>query len=75
MQNNSETEEYLMKAFAMLKIGEVGWIEKKCPTCGVKDAVCKPLAVAICTSDVHTVCEGAVGERHNLILGMNAVQR
>lgn len=31
MQNNSETEEYLMKAFAMLKIGEVGWIEKKCP--------------------------------------------
>ena len=24
MQNNSETEEYLMKAFAMLKIGEVG---------------------------------------------------
>lgn len=69
MQNNSETEEYLMKAFAMLKIGEVGWIEKKCPTCGVKDAVCKPLAVAICTSDVHTVWEGAVGERHNLILG------
>ncbi len=58
-----------MKAFAMLKIGEVGWIEKKCPACGVKDAVCKPLAVAICTSDVHTVWEGAVGERHNLILG------
>ena len=58
-----------MKAFAMLKIGEVGWIEKKCPTCGIKDAVCKPLAVAICTSDVHTVWEGAVGERHNLILG------
>lgn len=29
MQNNFETEECLMKAFAMLKIGEVGWIEKK----------------------------------------------
>ena len=58
-----------MKAFAMLKVGEVGWIEKTRPTCGAKDAICKPLAVAICTSDVHTVWEGAVGERHDLILG------
>ena len=58
-----------MKAFAMLKIGEVGWIEKERPLCGARDAICKPLAVAICTSDVHTVWEGAVGERHNLILG------
>ena len=44
-------------------------LKKKRPTCGAKDAICKPLAVAICTSDVHTVWEGAVGERHNLILG------
>ena len=33
------------------------------------DAICKPLAIAICTSDVHTVWEGAVGERHDMILG------
>ena len=33
------------------------------------DAVCKPLAVAICTSDVHTLWEGAIGDRHNMILG------
>ena len=26
-------------------------------------------AIAICTSDVHTVWEGAVGERHDMILG------
>ena len=58
-----------MKGFAMLKIGEVGWIEKEVPTCGPNDAICKPLAIAICTSDVHTVWEGAVGDRHDMILG------
>ena len=58
-----------MKGFAMLKIGEVGWIEKDKPECGPNDAICRPLAIAICTSDVHTVWEGAVGERHNMILG------
>lgn len=53
----------------MLKIGEVGWVEKPVPECGPMDAICKPLAIAICTSDVHTVWEGAVGDRHNMILG------
>lgn len=58
-----------MKGFAMIKIGEVGWIEKERPVCGAMDAICKPLAISICTSDVHTVWEGAVGERFNMILG------
>ena len=58
-----------MKGFAMLRIGEVGWIEKDIPKPGPMDAICKPLAIAICTSDVHTVWEGAVGDRHNMILG------
>lgn len=58
-----------MKGYAMLKIGESGWIEKERPKCGPMDAICKPLAVAICTSDVHTLWEGAIGERHNMILG------
>ena len=58
-----------MKGYAMLKIGEAGWIEKDTPACGPLDAICRPLAVAICTSDVHTVWEGAVGERHDMILG------
>ena len=58
-----------MKGYAMLKIGESGWIEKDVPKCGPMDAICKPLAVAICTSDVHTLWEGAIGERHNMILG------
>ena len=58
-----------MKGYAMLKIGESGWIEKERPACGPLDAICRPLAVAICTSDVHTLWEGAIGERHNMILG------
>ncbi|PIE55472.1 MAG: NAD(P)-dependent alcohol dehydrogenase [Dethiosulfovibrio peptidovorans] len=58
-----------MKGFAMLKIGEVGWIEKERPQCGPMDAICRPIALAPCTSDIHTVWEGAVGERHNMILG------
>ena len=58
-----------MKGFAMLEIGKVGWVEKPKPVCGPMDAVCRPLAAAVCTSDVHTVWEGAVGERHEMILG------
>ena len=40
-----------MKGFAMLRIGEVGWVEKPRPVCGPMDAICRPLAVAVCTSD------------------------
>ncbi|EEX48222.1 MULTISPECIES: NAD(P)-dependent alcohol dehydrogenase [Jonquetella] len=58
-----------MKGFAMLKIGQVGWIEKERPVPGPMDAICRPLALAPCTSDVHTVWEGAIGDRHNMILG------
>ncbi|MBE3592162.1 MAG: NADP-dependent isopropanol dehydrogenase [Thermoanaerobacter sp.] len=62
-----------MKGFAMLSIGKIGWIEKEKPTPGPFDAIVRPLAVAPCTSDVHTVFEGAIGERHNMILGHEAV--
>jgi threonine dehydrogenase-like Zn-dependent dehydrogenase len=61
-----------MKAYAMLQIGKSGWIEKEIPKCGPMDAICRPLAVSICTSDVHTVWEGAIGERHNMVLGHEA---
>ena len=62
-----------MKGYAMLSIGKTGWIEKEDPKCGPLDAVVKPIAVAPCTSDVHTVWEGALGDRHNMILGHEAV--
>ncbi len=58
-----------MKGFAMLGIGKTGWIEKDRPECGPLDAIIKPLALAPCTSDVHTVWEGAIGDRHDMILG------
>lgn len=62
-----------MKGYAMLQIGKTGWIEKEKPACGPLDAIVKPLCVAPCTSDVHTVWAGALGERHNMILGHEAV--
>lgn len=58
-----------MKGYAMRKIGESGWIEKDRPKCGPMDAICRPLSLAICTSDVHTLWEGAIGERTDMILG------
>lgn len=62
-----------MKGFAMLGIGKSGWIEKERPKCGPMDAIVKPIAVSPCTSDVHTVWEGAIGERSDMILGHEAV--
>ena len=61
-----------MKGFAMLEIGKTGWIEKERPVCGPLDAIVRPLALSPCTSDVHTVWEGALGDRHNMILGHEA---
>ena len=62
-----------MKGFAMLKIGATGWVEKDLPVCGPMDAICKPIALAPCTSDIHTVWSGAIGDRRNMILGHEAV--
>lgn len=62
-----------MKGYAMLGIGKAGWIDKERPACGPLDAIVKPLAVSPCTSDVHTVWEGAIGDRHDMILGHEAV--
>ncbi|MDR3049973.1 MAG: NAD(P)-dependent alcohol dehydrogenase [Elusimicrobiota bacterium] len=62
-----------MKGFAMLGLNKVGWIEKEKPAVGPMDALLRPLAISPCTSDVHTVYEGALGDRHNLILGHEGV--
>jgi threonine dehydrogenase-like Zn-dependent dehydrogenase len=62
-----------MKGYAMLGIGKTGWIEKERPACGPLDAILRPIAVAPCTSDVHTVWEGAIGDRSDLILGHEGV--
>lgn len=57
----------------MLGIGKVGWITKPVPECGELDAIVRPLALAPCTSDTHTVWAGAIGDRHDMILGHEAV--
>lgn len=62
-----------MKGFAMLGIGKTGWIEKAKPVAGPCDAIVSPLAVSPCTSDIHTVFEGAIGDRKDMILGHEAV--
>lgn len=62
-----------MKGYAMLEIGKTGWIEKDIPQCGPNDAIIKPICIAPCTSDVHTVWGGAIGPRHNMILGHESV--
>ena len=62
-----------MKGYAMLGIGKTGWIEKDVPACGPLDAIVKPVAVSPCTCDVHTVWEGAIGDRRDMILGHEAV--
>lgn len=62
-----------MKGFAMLGIGRTGWIEKDVPSYGPLDALVRPIAVSPCTSDVHTVWEGAIGDREDMILGHEAV--
>ena len=61
-----------MKGYAMLEIGKTGWIEKERPVCGPRDAIIKPLAVSPCSSDIHTVWEGAIGQKHDMILGHEA---
>lgn len=62
-----------MKGFAMLSIGNVGWVEKEVPKAGPLDAIVRPIALAPCTSDVHTVWSGAIGDRKDMILGHEAV--
>lgn len=62
-----------MKCFAMLSVGKTGWIEKPEPECGPLDALVRPIAVSPCTSDIHTVYEGALGDRHDMVLGHEAV--
>jgi threonine dehydrogenase-like Zn-dependent dehydrogenase len=61
-----------MKGLAMLGFDKIGWIEKDVPAIGPIDALCRPLALSPCTSDVHTVWERALGDRHELILGHEA---
>lgn len=62
-----------IKGLAMLGVGKIGWIEKEAPKCGPLDALVRPIVVAPCTSDIHTVWEGAIGERTDMFLGHETI--
>lgn len=62
-----------IKGLAMLGIGKIGWIEKEAPECGPLDALVRPIVVAPCSSDIHTVWEGAIGERSDMFLGHESI--
>lgn len=61
-----------MKGYAALGIGKHGWIEKEKPVAGPMDAVLRPIAVAICSSDTHAM-HGGGGGLENVILGHEAI--
>src|SRR5690349_12895611 len=63
----------MMLAFVMHQIGSAGFMEKPVPQDpGPDGAIIKTTRALICTSDSHTV-HGAIGERHDLTLGHEAV--
>lgn len=64
--------ETTMKCFVMRGIGKVAVMEKPVPRPGPFDAIVRTTAALICTSDTHTVA-GAIGDRHDLTLGHEAV--
>ena len=61
-----------MRGYAVIEPGKVGWIEVDKPVAGPFDAILKPLAVAICSSDTH-VSDGGAGPICNRILGHESV--
>ena len=61
-----------MRGYGVLRVGEVGWIEKEAPVCGPLDAILKPVATAICSSDTH-VSDGGAGPVENRILGHESI--
>jgi threonine dehydrogenase-like Zn-dependent dehydrogenase len=62
-----------MKGFAMLRVGQVGWINAEKPKIGPFDAIVRPLAVAPSTEDVDMAFKGVIGEQGPVILGHEAV--
>ncbi len=52
-----------IRKFAALGNGKAGWLEKKAPVCPARGALLRPLAVAPCTTDVHTVFDDFSGKK------------
>lgn len=61
-----------MKGYGMKAVGQPAWLEKERPVAGPMDAILRPIAIAPCSSDTHTM-HGGSGEKENLILGHEAI--
>jgi len=61
-----------MKGYGMLDVNKPGWLEKERPVAGALDVICRPVAVAPCSSDVHLL-HGSGSARPNLTLGHEAI--
>lgn len=62
-----------MKAFVLKEPGVVGWHEAPEPELTPYGAILRPVAVAPCSSDVHTVFGGGSRKAPNLVLGHECV--
>lgn len=61
-----------MRGYGVLSVNQPGWMEKDVPVCGPMDAIIKPLVLAPCSSDTHSM-HGGSGEKNNVILGHEVV--
>jgi threonine dehydrogenase-like Zn-dependent dehydrogenase len=59
-----------MKGYGVIEPGKSGWMETEKPVAGPMDAICRPIAVAPCSSDIHVMHGSAIGNR---ILGHECV--
>ena len=64
-----------MKAFVLKEPGVVGWAQVEEPSLTPYGAVLEPVAMAPCSSDVHTVFGGGSRKAPNLVLGHECVAR
>ena len=62
-----------MRGYAVLGVGKAGWVEKERPECGPLDAICRPVALSLCTSDVHWVEDEDGAHRNGLVMGHEGV--
>lgn len=62
-----------MKGFGVFSKGKMGWMEKPDPICGPDEAIARPIALAPCTSDVHSGLEMEGPHLKNRILGHESV--
>lgn len=62
-----------MKGFGVLEKGKVGWMDKPEYICGPDDVIARPIAIAPCSSDVHSAFEMEGPWLLNRILGHESV--